>query len=197
LCQINIQDEDQLRVEGHEQFNASKSKSGGNPLVTRVNSEENFLAPKAGCPWPTPDEAPANPEFVERLEWRTRIFSDVKEVFPMTPESAAPAQELKLETEKISEAVLVHCTGRIVSSTSPLLQSTVRPLIADNKRVVLNLTNVSYLDSSGLGTIVGLWVNAKKNNCDLKLIRLNERIKELLRLSNLGTLEGDQEYLGF
>jgi anti-sigma B factor antagonist len=115
----------------------------------------------------------------------------------MTSESAAPAQELKLETEKISEAVLVHCTGRIVSSTSPLLQSTVRPLIAENKRVVLNLTKVSYLDSSGLGTIVGLWVNAKKNNCDLKLIRLNERIKELLRLSNLGTLEGDQDYFGY
>ena len=112
----------------------------------------------------------------------------------MTPEGAAPAQELKLETEKISEAVvLVHCTGIIVSSTSPLLQSTVRPLIAENKRVVLILTKVSYLDSSGLGTIVGLWVRAKKNNCDLKLIRLNERIKELLRLSNLGTLEGNQE----
>jgi len=115
----------------------------------------------------------------------------------MTSESAATAQELKLETEKISNAVLVYCTGRIVSSTAPLLKSTVRPLIAENKRVVLILTNVSYLDSSGLGTIVGLWVNAKRNNCDLKLVRLNERIKELLRLSNLGTLEGDQEYLGF
>ena len=107
----------------------------------------------------------------------------------MTPESAAPAQELKLETQKISEGVLVHCTGRIVWSTSPFLQSTVRPLIAGNKYVELNLTNVSYLDSSGLGSIVGLWVNAKKNNCELKLNRLNERIKELLRLSNLGMLE--------
>ena len=117
---------------------------------------------------------------------------------PLAPESAPPAQELKLETEKISKAaVLVHCTGRIVSSTSSLLQSTVRPLIAENKRVVLILTKVSYLDSSGLGAIVGLWVNAKKNNCDLKLVRLNERIKELLRLSNLGTLESDSEYFGF
>jgi|SRR5215469_7739077 len=107
----------------------------------------------------------------------------------MTTESVAPAQELKLETEKTSGAVSVHCTGRIVSSTSSFLQSTVRPLISENKRIVLNLTNVSYLDSSGLGSIVGLWVNAKKKNCDLKLIRLNERIKELLRLSNLSMLE--------
>src|SRR5271157_3572719 len=114
-----------------------------------------------------------------------------KEVCPMTSESAAPAQDLKLETEKKPDAVVVRCEGRIVSSTSPLLQSTVRPLIAENKRVVLDLTGVSYLDSSGLGSIVGLWVNSKKNNCDLKLIRLNDRIKELLRISNLGTLEGD------
>jgi anti-anti-sigma factor len=115
----------------------------------------------------------------------------------MTPESAAPAQELKLETEKKPDAVVVRCAGRIVSSTSPLLQTTVRPLIAENKRVVLDLTNVNYLDSSGLGTIVGLWVNAKKNHCDLKLIHLTDRIRELLRVSNLGTLEGDQEYFGY
>jgi anti-sigma B factor antagonist len=115
----------------------------------------------------------------------------------MTSEPAAPAQELKLETEKKPDAVVVRCAGRIVSSTSPLLQDTVRPLIAENKRVVLDLTSVSYLDSSGLGSIVGLWVNAKRSHCDLKLIRLNERIKELLRISNLGTLEGDQDYFGY
>jgi anti-anti-sigma factor len=114
----------------------------------------------------------------------------------MTPESAAPAQDLKLEMEKKPDGILVRCTGRIVSSTAPFLQSTVRPLIAENKRVALDLTNVSYLDSSGLGSVVGLWVHAKKNNCDLKLIRLNERIKELLLLSNLGPLEGDRDYFG-
>jgi len=103
---------------------------------------------------------------------------------------------LKLEMEKKPDAVLVRCSGRIVSSTSSHLQGTVRPLIAENKRVVLDLTSVSYLDSSGLGTIVGLWVNAKKNHCDLKLIRLNDRVKELLRMSNLGSLEGDQDYFG-
>ena len=115
----------------------------------------------------------------------------------MTSGSTAPAQELKLETERKPDAVVVRCAGRIVSSTSPHLQATVRPLIAENKRVVLDLTGVSYLDSSGLGSIVGLWVNSKKNHCDLKLIRLSDRIKELLRISNLSTLEGDQDYFGY
>jgi anti-sigma B factor antagonist len=115
----------------------------------------------------------------------------------MTSEPAAPAQELKLETEEKPEAVLVRCTGRIVFSTTSLLQSTVRPLISENKRVALDLNNVSYLDSSGLGTIVGLWVTAKKNQCDLKLIRVSERMKELLHMTNLGSLDGDSEYLKF
>jgi anti-sigma B factor antagonist len=115
----------------------------------------------------------------------------------MTSESVAPAQELKLEVEKKPDAIVVRCVGRIVSSTSPLLQNTVRPLIAENKRVVLDLTNVSFLDSSGLGSIVGLWVNGKKSHCDLKLIHLNDRIKELLHISNLGTLEGNQDYFGY
>jgi anti-sigma B factor antagonist len=115
----------------------------------------------------------------------------------MTSGSAASAQDLKLEIEKKPDAVMVRCAGRIVSSTTPYLQETVRPLITENKRVVLDLTDVSYLDSSGLGSIVGLWVNAKKNHCDLKLIRLNDRIKELLHISNLGTLEGDETYFGY
>ena len=117
----------------------------------------------------------------------------------MTMESAAPAAELKLEPEKKGPTeIVVRCTGRIVSNTSPLLQATIRPLIADHKVVVLDLTNVSFLDSSGLGSIVGLWASGKRNKCDLKLIKLNDRIKELLRLSRLSEmLEGDQDYFGY
>ena len=113
-------------------------------------------------------------------------------------ESAAPATELRLETEKKGpNEVLVRASGRIVSSSTALLQAALRPLISENRLVVLDLTSVSYLDSSGLGSIVGLWVAGKRNKCDLKLIRLNDRIKDLLRLSNLTSLEGDQEYFGY
>jgi anti-anti-sigma factor len=116
----------------------------------------------------------------------------------MALESAAPAPELKLEPEKKSPTqVLVRCSGRMVAATSETLQTTIRPLINDNKLVVLDLTNVSYLDSSGLGAIVGLWVNAKRNHCDLKLIRLSARLKDLLSMSHLSMLEGDQEYFGY
>jgi len=114
-------------------------------------------------------------------------------------ESAAPASELRLETEKKGpDQVLVRCSGRMVSGTSPVLQATLRPLLSENKLMVLDLTDVSYMDSSGLGAIVGVWVTAKRSHCELKMIRLNDRIKELLRMSNLSSmLEGDQEYFGY
>jgi len=117
----------------------------------------------------------------------------------MTMESAAPAPDLRLETEKKGPTeVLVRCSGRIVSATTPHLHATVRPLILDHKLVVLDLTTVTFLDSSGLGAIVGLWTSGKRNKCDLKLIRLNDRIMDLLRLSHLDTmLTGDQEYFGY
>jgi len=48
------------------------------------------------------------------------------------------------------------------------------------------LTNVSYMDSSGLGAIVGLFVSAKAANSQLKLINLNQRLKELFSITRLG-----------
>ena len=81
---------------------------------------------------------------------------------------------------------VVRCTGRITSDTTESLKSTVKPLFSRGKTVVLDLTNVDYLDSSGLGTIVGLYVSSKVANSQLKLINLNKRLQELFSLTRLG-----------
>lgn len=110
---------------------------------------------------------------------------------------AVPAPGLQLATEKTPTETIVRCTGKITSATSALLRDTTRSLIPEAKRIVLDLTNVSYLDSSGLGTLVSLNVSTRMASCELKLINLNQRIKELLRLTNLASiLEGHDEYLG-
>jgi anti-sigma B factor antagonist len=115
----------------------------------------------------------------------------------MSLTGAVPSPQLKLDVEKTAVDTLVHCTGRITSTTTELLKTTVRPLIPSAKRIVMDLTNVSFLDSSGLGTIVGLWVTAKKANCELKLVKANQKILDLFLMSNLASiLEGHQEYLG-
>jgi anti-sigma B factor antagonist len=108
-----------------------------------------------------------------------------------------PISELQLETIRNPEEIVVRCTGRITSTSSGTLQTTVRGLIPGTKRVVLDLTNVSYMDSSGLGALVGVYVSARNHHCELKLINLNQRLKELFRLTNLGKVfEGHEEMLG-
>ncbi len=108
------------------------------------------------------------------------------------------SEELTLETVRTPGETIVHCAGKINSSTTALLQSTVRGLIPETESVILDLTDVSYMDSSGLGAIVGLYFSAKRQHCTLKLIILNQRVKELLRLTKLASVfEGHDDYLGY
>jgi len=108
-----------------------------------------------------------------------------------------PLPELSLETIKTPEETLVRCNGRITSRTSSMLQSTVRGLIPGASCIVLDLTDVSYMDSSGLGAMVGIYLSARRQQCQLKLINLNQRLKELFRITKLAAVfEGHDDMLG-
>jgi anti-sigma B factor antagonist len=104
---------------------------------------------------------------------------------------------LKVETVRTPEEILVRGTGKITSTSSGTLQTTVRGLIPEAKRVVLDLTDVSYMDSSGLGAPVAAYLSARRQQCELRLINLNQRLKELLRITKLAAVfEGHEEWLG-
>src|SRR5215471_1995900 len=120
-----------------------------------------------------------------------------KEVAMATNPTASSV--LGLTTEKTPTEIIVKCSGKITSDTAESLKVKVKPLFSENKTVTLDLTNVSYLDSSGLGAIVGLYVSAKTAKSQLKLINLNERLRELFSITRLGQFlaEGrDPNYLG-
>jgi anti-sigma B factor antagonist len=109
-----------------------------------------------------------------------------------------PVPELILETVRTPEETIVRCTGRITSGTSALLQTTVRSLIPGTKCVVLDLTDVTNMDSSGLGTIIGIYLTAKRQHCGLKLIKMNQRLQELFRITKLASIfEGHGDFLGY
>ena len=92
-----------------------------------------------------------------------------------------PIPELKLETVRIPEEILVRCTGRITSITADTLKTTIRRLIPESKRVVLDLTDVNYMDSSGLGALVEVFRLAKRQQGEMRIINLNQRLAELFR----------------
>src|SRR5579859_2666118 len=79
--------------------------------------------------------------------------------------SRMEAQELKCEVEKTVEAdggrlTTVICHGRLVAGTSDVVKTTVKPLIANGGRIIVDVGDVQYVDSMGLGTLVGLKVSA-------------------------------------
>jgi anti-anti-sigma factor len=95
------------------------------------------------------------------------------------------AKALTFEIEEKGTTVLVHCHGKLVAGVHDVLYKGVHELIPNHKRVVLDLTDVTNMDSTGLGTLVRLYVSAKAHGCSLELINLGARIRHLLGLTNL------------
>lgn len=91
--------------------------------------------------------------------------------------------------------VVVKCKGRLVFGQTGPLKDGVRGLLPKSRRVVIDLSEVNFMDSSGLGTIVGLYVSAKKSHCELQLINLAPRVRELFGLAHvLSVFEPIGEY---
>ena len=81
---------------------------------------------------------------------------------------------------------VVKCFGRLVSNTADDLREKVKSLLPGGGRVVIDLSDVHYLDSSGLGTLVGLKASAAKQGyCILEIANLTPRILQLLRITKL------------
>lgn len=99
--------------------------------------------------------------------------------------------ELHLEIEGREEATLVHCSGQVDLETWNEFSAKIRTLIAEGRPIRVDLANVTRLDSTGIGALVGLWTAAKRRNCDLKFANPNKRIEDVIRLTGLrGMLEG-------
>ena len=100
------------------------------------------------------------------------------------PDQPAPLC-LTLDIERTDNVTIVRCHGQLVSEVSNILYSKVRPMIPATKRIVLDLSDVSRMDSMGLGTLVGLYTSARAAGCELQLLNIGKRIRELLGLTNL------------
>ena len=97
-----------------------------------------------------------------------------------------PVSALSMATDRTPAEIVVHCTGKVTSDTVQQLRATVKPLLSESKTVVLDLTNVTYVDSSGLGAMVGLYISAKVAKSQLRLINLNEHLKEIFSITRVG-----------
>jgi anti-anti-sigma factor len=102
----------------------------------------------------------------------------------MSDASAAPALTIDIERCSATE-VTVRCHGRLVAGATDVLSSGVRPLIPNSRRIVLDLADLKHTDSSGLGTLVRLYVTAKSAGCSLELMHLSKQIRHLLGITHM------------
>jgi len=92
---------------------------------------------------------------------------------------------LKLETHQRDDAMVIKCAGRLTLENAAALKSHGKTLIPQSKRLVLDLKEVTRMDSAGLGAVVGLYVSARKAKCDFLLINYNNSIRDLLGITHL------------
>jgi anti-sigma B factor antagonist len=83
----------------------------------------------------------------------------------------------------------IRCHGKLVSGVTGQLKDEVKELIPQGGNIVLDFADVQYLDSSGLGVLVGLKASAMRAaNCRLTLENASPRVKDLLSLTNVASL---------
>src|SRR5580704_1868062 len=103
----------------------------------------------------------------------------------MSSEASIPILTLHLHTHAWEDATVVRCTGRLTAETSPHLKTEVKALLPNKRRLILDLSELGYMDSSGLGALVAIYISAKTAKCQLQLLNLSPRIRELLSLANV------------
>ena len=96
---------------------------------------------------------------------------------------------LKLNVRTVGGVRIIDCSGRIVfGDEATQLRETVKKELAENNKLVLNLGNVSYIDSGGIGTLVSLFTTARNAGGDIKLVHLTKRVGDLLQITKLITV---------
>ena len=112
----------------------------------------------------------------------------------MMPENAAAKATTLLTLATSTEAdaagafIRVRCSGKLVTTSTGILQTEVRSFLPGAKRIVLDLTDLGYMDSSGLGSIIGLYVSVKSAGGRLEVINLSARVRQLFSITNVLSL---------
>jgi anti-sigma B factor antagonist len=100
------------------------------------------------------------------------------------------AVSLDVTTREVSHVTILDVSGRItLGDETELLRNTIRNLIAeDKKKIVLNLAQVDFIDSSGVGELVSSFTAVRNAGGDLKLLNLSKKVHDILNVTKLYTV---------
>jgi len=96
---------------------------------------------------------------------------------------------LKTETREADGITIVTCTGKIIfGEEANTLRDVLKRRLSETKHIVLNLSGVSYIDSGGLGTLVGVYSSARSAGADIKMVGLSQRLRDVLAITKLAAV---------
>lgn len=97
---------------------------------------------------------------------------------------------LLIDTREVSQVTILDIRGRIVLGDEiHLLRDAVRKLTAEGKKkIILNLAQVDYIDSSGVGELVGAFTTVRNAGGELKLLNLSQKVHDVLYVTKLYTV---------
>jgi anti-sigma B factor antagonist len=97
---------------------------------------------------------------------------------------------MKVTTRQVDGVTILDLSGRItLGEGSVTLRDAIRDLVAKgSKRILLNLGDVSYIDSSGIGEMVSAFTSVKNSGGELKLLNLTKKVQDLLQITKLYTV---------
>jgi anti-sigma B factor antagonist len=97
---------------------------------------------------------------------------------------------VKITVQQVGDVTILYCAGRITFGEGAItFRETVRNIAArGNQKVLINLSNISYIDNSGIGQLVSGYTNIQNHGGALKLTQITKRVQDLLQKSNLHTV---------
>ncbi len=97
---------------------------------------------------------------------------------------------MKIETRTVGDIQILDCSGKITLGEGTMaVRNKVRDILkSDGKKIILNLADVNYIDSSGIGELVSTYTTVTTNGGQLKLLNLTKKIQETLTITKLLTV---------
>ena len=110
------------------------------------------------------------------------------------PTRTFSARGLQLDFDERPEETIIQCSGKITADSAEMFQNEIRGNVIPESRgkgipvttrIVLDLSKVTFVDSTGLGALLGVWTAAQRRGCDVELVNLSPRVEGLVSVTKL------------
>jgi anti-sigma B factor antagonist len=102
--------------------------------------------------------------------------------------SVSTTRGFRVHCYETDGALVAECHGKLTFENTRALKDEVRERIRGHQRMVIDMKEVPLIDSSGLGTVVGLYVSGRTRGCQVEVVNASQQIRDLFSMTNILSL---------